>query len=68
MELIRIDPAHEFLGLRLNGWVSLVGIVVGVTWYVLSQRRDRPARPRPERPRRPARRMAVPGGRVRPRG
>ena len=45
MELLRIDPAHEILGLRLNAWVSLVGIVVGVTWYVLSQRRGRPARP-----------------------
>ena len=31
------------LGLRLNAWMSLLGIVVGTTWYVLSQRRDRPA-------------------------
>lgn len=23
MELLRIDPAHEFLGLRLNAWVSI---------------------------------------------
>ena len=63
----RVDPAHEILGLRLNAWVSLVGIVVGVTWYVLSQRRERPSGPRREKPLKPARRMAVPGGRVRPR-
>jgi prolipoprotein diacylglyceryl transferase len=68
MELLRVDPAHEILGLRLNAWVSLVGIVVGVIWYVLSQRGERPPRPRREKPRKPARRMAVPGGRVRPRG
>ena len=68
MELLRIDPAHEILGLRLNAWVSLVGIVVGVTWYVLSQRRDRPSRPKPGKPVVPKRKMAVPGGRVRPRG
>ena len=68
MELLRIDPAHEIFGLRLNAWVSLVGIVVGVTWYVLSQRRGRPARPKPSKPVVPKRRMAVPGGRVRPRG
>ena len=71
-ELLRIDPAHEFAGLRLNAWVSLIGIAVGVTWYVLSQRRGgeepprRRARARPEKPRR---RMAVPGAkRVRPPG
>jgi prolipoprotein diacylglyceryl transferase len=68
MELLRIDPAHEILGLRLNAWVSLVGIVVGVTWYVLSQRRGRPSRPKPGKPVVPKRKMAVPGGRVRPRG
>ena len=45
-ELLRIDPAHHIPGLRLNTWVSLVGIVVGVVWFVLSQRSDRPARPR----------------------
>lgn len=68
MELIRIDPAHELAGLRLNAWMSLVGIVVGVAWYVLSQRRGRPARPRPAKPPPPGRKMAVPGGRVRRRG
>ena len=70
-ELLRIDPAHHIAGLRLNAWVSLIGIVVGVTWYVLSQR-DRtpsPRRPGRTRPVKPQRRMAVPGERrVRPPG
>jgi phosphatidylglycerol---prolipoprotein diacylglyceryl transferase len=71
-ELLRIDPAHHIAGLRLNAWVSLLGIVVGVTWYVLSQRRGREAPPRGGtrgRPAKPQRRMAVPGARrVRPPG
>jgi prolipoprotein diacylglyceryl transferase len=71
MELLRVDPAHELAGLRWNAWMSLVGIVAGSAWYVLSQRRERPARPRRRRPEKPqpTRRMAVPGSRrVRPRG
>ena len=71
MELLRVDPAHEIAGLRLNAWVSLIGIVVGVTWYVLSQRSPRPPRtPRGRaRPEPPRRKMAVPGSKsVRPRG
>ena len=70
-ELLRIDPAHHIAGLRLNAWVSLIGIVGGVAWYVLSQRSDRPARPgrKKERPSAPARKMAVPQAkRVRPPG
>jgi prolipoprotein diacylglyceryl transferase len=70
-ELLRVDPAHHIAGLRLNAWVSLIGIVVGVMWYVLSQR-DRtaaPRSPRKTRPTKPQRRMAVPGEkRVRPPG
>ena len=62
VELLRIDPAHEIAGLRLNAWVSLLGVVTGVVWYVLSQRSPRSARPsrRPESPRRA---MSVPGSR-----
>jgi hypothetical protein len=55
MELLRIDPAHEIAGLRLNAWMSLLGIVVGTTWYVLSQRRDRPPSRARDRSRLPAR-------------
>ena len=70
-ELLRIDPAHHVAGLRLNAWVSLIGIAAGAVWYVLSQRADRPARPRrrKEKPAPPGRKMAVPHGkRVRPPG
>jgi phosphatidylglycerol---prolipoprotein diacylglyceryl transferase len=57
VELIRIDPAHEILGLRVNNWVALFGVVGGLVWFWLSQRRRSAA------PRGPA--MAVPKGRVR---
>ena len=70
-ELLRIDPSHHIAGLRLNAWVSLLGVVAGITWYVLSQR-DRTPRPRGTRrtrPTKPSRTMAVPGERrVRPPG
>jgi prolipoprotein diacylglyceryl transferase len=68
VELLRVDPAHEIAGVRLNVWVAVLGLVGGVIWFVLSQRgaggettgRGRP-RQEPDRPT-----MAVPGGRVRP--
>ncbi|MGI8974414.1 MAG: prolipoprotein diacylglyceryl transferase [Gaiella sp.] len=67
VELLRVDPAHELAGLRLNAWVALLGIVIGVVWYVLSQRRERPRSPsgatHPA-----ARTMRIPKGRVRPGG
>ena len=78
IELLRVDPAHEILGLRLNAWVAAIGFVAGVTWFVLSQRRGQAKAPRaprgwPRRPRRqpkPAKQpaMTVPKGRVRPGG
>ena len=67
IELLRVDPAHELLGLRVNVWMSILGIVAGAVWFVLSQRRGRtrePSRRRREPPK-PARAMAVPKGRVR---
>ena len=63
VELLRIDPAHEFLGLRLNAYVSIGLFALAVAAFVWSQRRregraaERPA---------PPRKMAVPKGRVRP--
>ncbi len=38
-ESIRIDPAHHFLGLRLNLFVAVTLTVVGLLWFVRSQRR-----------------------------
>jgi prolipoprotein diacylglyceryl transferase len=68
-ELLRIDPAHKFLGLRINAWVSLVLFVVSTAFFVWWQfirrapRPDEVGRPRAAPPPGPA--MAVPKGRVR---
>ena len=65
-ELLRIDPAHELGGLRLNAWVSVVVFVAStaffVWWQILRPRRERGAPPEPVGPRR-----AIPKGRVRSR-
>lgn len=45
IEALRIDPAHEFLGVRINNWVS--GIVfIGAVAYFLISLRQRPGRER----------------------
>jgi prolipoprotein diacylglyceryltransferase len=67
-ELLRIDPAHHFAGLRINAWVSIVVFVASTAFFVWWQffRRhephERPKQPRkiPEGPK-----MAIPRGRVR---
>jgi prolipoprotein diacylglyceryl transferase len=71
-ELIRIDPAHEFAGLRLNAWVSLVVFICSTAFFVWWQfLRDGEAGPRWVGRRRRERRepegpaMAIPRGRVR---
>jgi prolipoprotein diacylglyceryl transferase len=43
MELLRVDPAHEVLGLRVNFWVAAVLAVGGFAGFVYSQRTRRPA-------------------------
>lgn len=60
IELIRVDPANDILGLRVNVWVSLIGLVAGIVWFWLSQRRGKPRRPVS-----PGKAMAVPKSRVR---
>jgi prolipoprotein diacylglyceryl transferase len=68
-ELLRVDPAHHFAGLRLNAWVSIVGFVCSSAFFVWWQflRRPRgtgePRAPRRTVPRGP--KMAIPKGRVR---
>lgn len=67
-ELIRIDPAHEYLGLRLNAWVSIVVFVLSTAFFIWWQFIRRPTgseRPRASKivPTGPA--MAVPKSRVR---
>ena len=62
-ELLRIDPSHEFAGIRLNGWVALVLFVASsaffVWWQFLQGRRLR----RADDAKRPA--MAIPRKRAR---
>jgi prolipoprotein diacylglyceryl transferase len=65
-ELLRIDPAHHILGLRLNAWVSAILFVLAVAYFIWHQRRE-PGRgvrePRREPPKGP--KMAIPRGRIR---
>ena len=67
-ELLRIDPSHHFLGLRLNAIVSIVLFVASTGFFIWWQFiRDEPLTGEPGRPR-PAPAgptMAVPKGRVR---
>jgi prolipoprotein diacylglyceryl transferase len=66
-ETLRIDPAHHFLGQRINFWVSLVCFIASTLFFVWWQFR-RPARKEPERRPRPIPKgptMSVPRGRVR---
>jgi prolipoprotein diacylglyceryl transferase len=37
-ELLRIDPAHHILGLRLNFYLASALTVAGATWFIASQR------------------------------
>jgi prolipoprotein diacylglyceryl transferase len=67
-ELLRIDPAHHVLGLRLNAWVSIIVFVVStsffVWWQFIRGGEEEPRRPRRREPVGPA--MAIPKSRVRP--
>jgi prolipoprotein diacylglyceryl transferase len=68
-ELLRIDPAHEFAGLRLNAWVSAVLFVGSTAFFIWWQffRGEGPARAEKQPTREPrGPRMAIPKGRVRP--
>ena len=68
-ELLRVDPAHEFLGLRLNAWVSIGVFVLSTAFFIWWQfirtpsSDDRPRATRTIVPTGPA--MSVPKGRVR---
>jgi prolipoprotein diacylglyceryl transferase len=51
-ELLRVDPAHHILGLRLNLYVASILCLVGIAWFVRVQRAGtysgaRPAASRP---------------------
>src|SRR6266511_3522986 len=34
IELMRSDPAHSFLGLRVNGWVSILAFLGALLYFV----------------------------------
>jgi prolipoprotein diacylglyceryl transferase len=64
LEFLRTDPAHEYLGLRLNVYVSAIVFAASVVAFVWSQRRsDQPPVALGTAPSGP--RMAVPKSRVR---
>ena len=64
-ELLRIDPAHEFGGLRLNAWVSIVVFCIStaffVWWQFFRRQEQEPDRPRPVTVKGPT--MSIPRGR-----
>jgi prolipoprotein diacylglyceryl transferase len=66
-ELIRVDPSKEYLGFRLNFYVSVALFVAAVITFIWAQRRPAPEeRQRRREPSDPAGpKMAVPKGRVR---
>jgi prolipoprotein diacylglyceryl transferase len=69
-EFLRVDPAHEFFGIRLNAFVAAIMLVLGIVGFVWSQRRSgqgRPRRRKTDPAPKPQRAMAIPKGRVRPR-
>jgi prolipoprotein diacylglyceryl transferase len=37
-ELLRVDPAHHILGMRLNFWVACLLTLVGLAWFLYTQR------------------------------
>jgi prolipoprotein diacylglyceryl transferase len=37
-ELLRVDPAHHIFGLRLNFYVATILCLVGIAWFVRTQR------------------------------
>jgi prolipoprotein diacylglyceryl transferase len=41
-ETLRIDSSEHFLGLRLNFYVASAGVIAGLVWFVLTQRRTGP--------------------------
>jgi prolipoprotein diacylglyceryl transferase len=64
-ELLRVDPAHEIAGLRLNAWISIIVFVASAGFFVWWQFfRRGPAAPGAAARKGPT--MAVPRGRVRP--
>ena len=64
-ELLRIDRAHVFAGLRLNAWVSIVVFCIStaffIWWQFFKRHEQEPERPRPVAVKGPT--MTIPRGR-----
>jgi prolipoprotein diacylglyceryl transferase len=65
-EHLRVDPANDIFGVRINSWVSAIVCILSIAWFVWLSRRgaeyppgrapaDRAAATTPERPEEPAR-------------
>ncbi len=65
IELLRVDPAHELAGVRINVIVAAAGFVLAVAAFLWVQLRGRRRDRRPSEPRRDNPEMAVPRSRVR---
>ena len=68
-ELLRIDPAHEFFGLRLNAWVSIILFVLSTLffiWWQFIRQAPAPGQRRRGGPIMLGPRMSIPKRRVRP--
>ena len=37
VELLRVDPAHHILGMRLNFWVASAVCLAGLIWFAWTQ-------------------------------
>ena len=42
IEMLRIDDAHHFLGLRINVWTSIVVFLLGLITFIIAGRRSAP--------------------------
>ena len=49
IEALRVDPAHEIAGMRINNWVSIILFVAAVAYFVVSRRRGDRREPTPYR-------------------
>jgi prolipoprotein diacylglyceryl transferase len=66
IELLRVDPAHELGGVRLNAYVAAAGFVLAMAFFIWWQRRGRRrGHAEGEAGKKRRRAMAVPRGRVR---
>ncbi len=49
-ELIRIDPSEIYLGLRVNVWAAILGVIAGLVIYIVQTTRHLGLEPSPYRP------------------